>query len=66
MQQLNLQGKTKEELAIEFIREHEPEEGYFVGDSGGKDSTYTLSLLRQRYNLRVLAVTFDNGFISPQ
>ena len=34
--------------------------------SGGKDSTYTLMLLRRAYGLRVLAVTFDNGFISPQ
>jgi hypothetical protein len=34
--------------------------------SGGKDSTYTLALLRQRYELRVLAYTFDNGFVAPQ
>jgi len=33
--------------------------------SGGKDSTYTMSLLRNAYHLRVLAVSFDNGFISP-
>ncbi|HOX05469.1 MAG TPA: hypothetical protein PK280_03625 [Planctomycetota bacterium] len=33
--------------------------------SGGKDSTYTLMLLRRKYGLRVLAVTFDNGFLSP-
>jgi predicted PP-loop superfamily ATPase len=34
--------------------------------SGGKDSTYTLLLLRRKYRLRVLAVSFDNGFISPR
>ncbi len=33
--------------------------------SGGKDSTYTLELLRREYGLKILAVTFDNGFISP-
>jgi tRNA(Ile)-lysidine synthase TilS/MesJ len=33
--------------------------------SGGKDSTYTLWLLREQYDLRVLAFTFDNGFVSP-
>jgi tRNA(Ile)-lysidine synthase TilS/MesJ len=33
--------------------------------SGGKDSTYTLWLLRKVYGLRILAFTFDNGFISP-
>ena len=34
--------------------------------SGGKDSTYTLWLLRELYDLRVLAVTVDNGFLSPE
>ncbi len=33
--------------------------------SGGKDSTYTMSLLGNKYKLRVQAVSFDNGFISP-
>jgi len=34
--------------------------------SGGKDSTYTLWLLRKKLGLRVLAVTFDNGFLPEQ
>ncbi len=34
--------------------------------SGGKDSTYTMSLLRNKYKLKVLAVSFDNGFISER
>jgi len=34
--------------------------------SGGKDSTYTMNLFKRRYNLTILAVTFDNGFISPK
>lgn len=38
MKQVNLAGQTKEQETIEFIREHEPPEGYFLGDSGGKDS----------------------------
>lgn len=33
--------------------------------SGGKDSSYTLKLLRERYDLKILALTFDNQFISP-
>jgi hypothetical protein len=33
--------------------------------SGGKDSSYTLKLLKDRYGLRLLALTFDNHFISP-
>ena len=34
--------------------------------SGGKDSTYTLALLKEEFGLRVLAFTFDNGFVSPR
>jgi len=37
-QQLNIQGKTKEEEALEFILANEPEEGYMGCFSGGKDS----------------------------
>ena len=32
--------------------------------SGGKDSTYTLKLAVEKYKLKVLAFTLDNGFIS--
>jgi predicted PP-loop superfamily ATPase len=35
-----------------------------VSYSGGKDSTYTLHLLKHKYRLRVLAVTVDNSFVS--
>ena len=38
MQQFDLNSKTKEEMSIEFIRKHEPDDGYFLGFSGGKDS----------------------------
>lgn len=34
--------------------------------SGGKDSTYSMRLLVEKYGARVHAFTFDNGFISPQ
>ena len=32
--------------------------------SGGKDSTYTLKLLLEKYHLRVITFTMDNGFLS--
>jgi len=32
--------------------------------SGGKDSTYTLMLAVQKYGLKVLSFTLDNGFLS--
>lgn len=33
-----------------------------VGFSGGKDSTYIIYQLMKKYDMRVLAFTFDNGF----
>ena len=32
--------------------------------SGGKDSSYALKLLIERYDLRIVALTFDNHFVS--
>ena len=32
--------------------------------SGGKDSTYTMCLLKEKYDLNILALSLDNGFIS--
>jgi hypothetical protein len=37
-----------------------------VAFSGGKDSSYTLKFLAEERGLRCLAITIDNGFISPQ
>jgi tRNA(Ile)-lysidine synthase TilS/MesJ len=47
--------------------EHAPRGSYdvLVAYSGGKDSTFTLDILKNRFNLRVLALTFDHGFVSP-
>jgi len=36
-----------------------------VAYSGGKDSTYTLRLLKEDFDLRIRAITFDHGFVSP-
>ncbi|MFH2132622.1 MAG: phosphoadenosine phosphosulfate reductase family protein [bacterium] len=45
MKQLSLiTGQTKEEIAIDFIREYEPPEGWFGGFSGGKDSVVMKNL----------------------
>jgi hypothetical protein len=37
-----------------------------VSFSGGKDSTYTLYVVKEVFKLKPLALTFDNGFISEQ
>ena len=34
--------------------------------SGGKDSTYTLSVLKEKYDLNILAITVDNSFVAEQ
>jgi hypothetical protein len=51
----------------ELVRQVRARPGYhcLMSWSGGKDSTYTLWLLREQYDLRTLAFTFDNGFVSP-
>ncbi|MBN2183827.1 MAG: hypothetical protein JW746_00715 [Candidatus Krumholzibacteriota bacterium] len=34
--------------------------------SGGKDSTFTMAVLKKEYDISFLALTLDNGFISPK
>lgn len=34
--------------------------------SGGKDSTYTMYMMKEKYGLNILAFTMDNGFVSPR
>ncbi|HRR40183.1 MAG TPA: phosphoadenosine phosphosulfate reductase family protein [Syntrophales bacterium] len=33
--------------------------------SGGKDSSYTLDIFKNHFGLRILALSFDHGFLSP-
>jgi len=47
MQQLDLNGRTKEELAIEFIQEYEPDDMYMLCYSGGKDSIVLEDIARK-------------------
>ena len=64
-----IEGQKKEYdgRLISLIKEHKGKGTYdcLMCYSGGKDSTYTLDILKNRYSLSILAVTFDNGFISP-
>lgn len=57
--QLKLDGLISE------VRGKAPVYDAVVAYSGGKDSTYALKILRERYDLRLAAFTFDNHFISP-
>ncbi|MEI9476864.1 MAG: hypothetical protein WCO26_09840 [Deltaproteobacteria bacterium] len=64
------QDELKREYQDKFaklVHQHQGSGEYdvLVAYSGGKDSSYTLDIFRNHFNLRVLAVTFDNGFVSP-
>jgi tRNA(Ile)-lysidine synthase TilS/MesJ len=65
--QRSIRGKYEARFQ-KLIEEHKGK-GYYdalVAYSGGKDSTYTLHLLQERYNLRLLAYSFDNWFQSER
>ena len=53
-------------LLVERLRKYRGRFHYdaAVGMSGGKDSTYVLHRLTEGYGAHVLAVTFDNGFLT--
>lgn len=59
--------RDREQELVEILRRHADRGEYdcLMMLSGGKNSVYVLHLLKKRYNLRVLAFTFDNGFESP-
>lgn len=42
--QLNMQGKDKEQVAIDRLKMFEPPEGYYLAFSGGKDSVVIKAL----------------------
>ena len=54
--------RTEMERVIEARRGARPYDA-IVAFSGGKDSSYTLKMLVEDYDLRCLAITIDNGFL---
>lgn len=63
---LEEQKKEYEEKFLALIEQRRNHGSYdcLMAYSGGKDSTYTLQVLKEHYGLRVLALTLDNGFVS--
>jgi tRNA(Ile)-lysidine synthase TilS/MesJ len=64
------QDEVKKEYREKFenlVEKHRGRSDYDVlmAYSGGKDSTYTLDVLKSSFGLKILALTFDNGFVSP-
>jgi len=66
IKELKEDKKKYEQKFIKLLEKYRRTDYYdcIVAYSGGKDSTYTLKVLKERYGLRVLAITIDNGFIS--
>jgi tRNA(Ile)-lysidine synthase TilS/MesJ len=63
--------KRRKEIKEKFeklLRENRGKAAYdaLLSYSGGKDSTYTLSLLKEDYGLNVLAFSVDNGFVPEE
>ncbi len=73
-----LQDNAKDEVLLDEYLEKEKQlkeafEKYsnlpyqvLLAYSGGKDSTFTLYKLREKFNVSVLAVTIDNGFLTEK
>ena len=51
---------------LNLVKDHKGLGDYDVlmAYSGGKDSTYTLDVFKNYFSLRVIALTFDHGFVS--
>jgi tRNA(Ile)-lysidine synthase TilS/MesJ len=60
--------KRYQDRFIELVRERRGKGRYdaLIAYSGGKDSTQALYLVKSKYRLSALALTFDNGFLPPQ
>ena len=60
--------KIEFEKLLESVGKNSAKREYdaILAYSGGKDSTYSLYLAREIYKLNVLAITFDNCFLSPR
>lgn len=65
---INSISEDNEKKFAELIKnqQHTGDYDCILAFSGGKDSTYTLFLLKEKYKLNILTYTFDNGFLSDQ
>ena len=66
-QQQSIRGKYEAKFQ-KLIEQNKGKSSYdcLVAYSGGKDSTYTLHLLLERYDVNILAYSFDNWFQSDR
>lgn len=59
-----LYGRKFQDLLNQLNQPNQRSYDILMAYSGGKDSTYTMYLLKEKYKLRVFAFSLDNGFIS--
>jgi tRNA(Ile)-lysidine synthase TilS/MesJ len=57
--------REKLNVLVREVKGKGPNYDAIVAYSGGKDSSYTVKILRDHYDLRMIALTFDNHFVSP-
>lgn len=62
-----IRSKLKKEFTkiINGVKRRKNKYDCIVAYSGGKDSTFLLFFLKNKFNLKILAHTLDNSFISP-
>lgn len=58
-------GRTKEQESIDFIKRHEPPEGYYLGFSGGKDSL-VMRRLADKAEVKYFAYYISSGLEAPE
>ncbi len=59
-------NKLENQMLEAFARYKNRPYQVILAYSGGKDSTFTLYKLKEKFKASVLAVTFDNGFLTEQ
>lgn len=68
LEHLNAKKAEYKEKFETLVRDYRGKSSYdaLMCYSGGKDSTYAIIVLKEQYGFNILAVTFDNGFLSEQ
>ena len=59
-------AEKEKKLAEAFVKYKDLPYQVVLAYSGGKDSSFTLYNLREKFNVSILAVTFDNGFLTEE
>ena len=61
-----IENKKKLQIFLKHLSRKKMPFHCVVALSGGKDSSYTCYILKKKYNLNIVAITVENGFLSKQ